>query len=84
MSDKNEILNFMRQYSFATIITHQGDKPIATHLPFMVTERDGKIVLHSHFAKANDHGQIIEGNISLIIFNEPHAYISPSNYEKKK
>jgi transcriptional regulator len=83
MSDAEEILTFIQQYSFASIITHHGDKPIATHLPFMVSEREGKIVLHSHFAKANDHWQIIEGNTSLIIFSEPHAYISPSNYEKK-
>lgn len=83
MSDKNEILSFIRQYSFATIITNHYDKPMATHLPFMVTKSDDKIILHSHFAKTNEHWQFIEGNTSLIIFNEPHAYISPSNYQKK-
>jgi len=37
-TDKNEIISFMKQFSFATIITAKDEFPIATHLPFVVKE----------------------------------------------
>lgn len=82
-TDENELITFMRRYSFATIITSKDGYPVATHLPFLISGRDEKIILTSHFAKANTHWQIIENNISLIIFMEPHAYISPKHYDKE-
>jgi transcriptional regulator len=72
----------MRQFSSATIITAENSFPIATHLPFVVTEKDENVILTSHFAKANPQWADIENNQVLIIFSEPHAYISPRNYEK--
>ena len=53
-TDKNEMILFMREFSFATIITAKNNFPIATHLPFLVTIRDEKVILTSHFAKANE------------------------------
>lgn len=82
-TDKEEIVAFMRQFSFATIITARDNFPVATHLPFLVTIKDDNILLTSHFAKANPHWKDIENNKVLIIFSEPHAYISPKNYEKE-
>lgn len=82
-ADKNELIAFMKRYSFATIITSKNNYPVATHLPFLISEDDEKIILTSHFAKANNHWQIIENNINLIIFQEPHAYISPKHYDKE-
>lgn len=80
-TDRDEIVAFMKQYSFATIITSKNNTPTATHLPFIVTIKDDQVVLTSHFAKANEHWKDIENNKSLIIFSEPHAYISPKNYD---
>ena len=37
----------------------------------------------SHFAKANEQWKDIENDNVLVIFSEPHAYISPSNYDKE-
>ncbi|MGZ3766045.1 MAG: FMN-binding negative transcriptional regulator [Mucilaginibacter sp.] len=83
-TDGQEIIAFMQRYSFATIVTDINGIPEATHLPFLVKEENGKVYLLSHFAKANPQsGQIID-NISLVIFTEPHAYISPKNYEKEE
>lgn len=84
MSDNNEILSFIKRFSFGTIITTCEDgRPMATHLPFLVEENNGGLILLSHFAKANPQWQQIAGNNNiLVIFQEPHAYISPSNYEK--
>ena len=82
-TDRDEVLAFMRRFSFATIITAKDNLPVATHLPFLVTIKDDTIFLTSHFAKANDHWQDVEHNQVLVIFSEPHAYISPSNYDKE-
>lgn len=80
----DEAFAFMRRYSFATIVTANEGLPIATHLPFVVVKEDDKIVLRSHFAKANPQCADIIKNRSLVIFAEPHAYISPKNYEKEQ
>jgi transcriptional regulator len=82
MDEQEEILAFMKRFSFATIITMQDDKPVATHLPFLAESVDGKIILKSHFAKANPQWKEIASQKNLVIFSEPHAYISPTNYEK--
>ena len=82
-TDKDEIVAFMKQFSFATIITAKDNLPIASHLPFLVTVKDDNVILTSHFAKANEQWADIENNKVLIIFSEPHAYISPRNYEKE-
>jgi transcriptional regulator len=82
--DKNEIINFMRKYSFGTIITSVNNLPVATHLPFLVDEQDDQIIISSHFAKANPQALDVAGNNNLIIFTEPHAYISPKNYPKEE
>ena len=82
MNDRAEIVDFMKRFSFATIITSKNNMPTATHLPFLVRIENEKIILTSHFAKANDQWKSIENNTVLVIFNEPHAYISPKLYEK--
>lgn len=80
--DEKEIIAFMKQYSFATIITVNGDIPVATQLPFFIDDSTDRLVLSSHFAIANEQTKYIEENISLVIFSEPHAYISPTHYDK--
>jgi len=72
----------MQRYSFATIVTVKDGVPSATHLPFLVKQRDEKVILLSHFAKANPQAVDMVGNLALVIFTEPHAYISPKHYEK--
>jgi len=82
--DRQEIIAFMQRYSFATIVTTMDDRPFATHLPFLVKEKNEKLFLQSHFAKANPQTKEIFDKQSLVIFTEPHAYISPTNYETEK
>lgn len=77
-------ITFMKQYNFATIITIKDNIPIATQLPFIIDQRDGKLILNSHFAAANEQTKYIEANTSLVVFSEPHAYISPSLYDHEQ
>jgi transcriptional regulator len=82
-TDKKEIIDFIKRFSFGTIITSKNNLPIATHLPFLISENAGEIILISHFAKANEQWKDIEESNILVIFSEPHAYISPKNYDKE-
>jgi len=84
VTNEAEKIDFMRRYSFATIVTIKNDIPIATQLPFFIDNRSNKLVLSSHFAMANEQTKYIENNTSLVIFTEPHAYISPVHYDKKE
>jgi len=79
--DDIEAYNFMKQYSFATIVTSSNNVPNATHLPFTVSKRNEQLILNSHFAKANPQWKEIVDNKVLVIFTEPHAYISPKHYD---
>jgi len=83
MTDIAEIADFMQRFSFATIITAKDNYPVATHLPFVVTLKDDTIILTSHFASANEQWKAIQDNQALVIFSEPHAYISPKHYDKE-
>lgn len=80
--DQQEVIGFMQRYNFAAIVTVKDGVPTATHLPFIVTQTDGNVILKSHFAKANPQSNDIIDNRALVIFTEPHAYISPKHYEK--
>jgi len=84
IEDLREAINFMQRYSFATIVSVKDGIPVATHLPFLVKQKGDKVILSSHFAKANPQSEDIVNNIGLVIFTEPHAYISPKNYEKEQ
>jgi transcriptional regulator len=75
ITDVQQAVSFMQKYSFATVVTVIDGLPTATHLPFVIEQRDNQIVLISHFAKANHQSEDI--------FTEPHAYISPVHYEKE-
>jgi len=84
LDDKQEAIAFMQRYSFATIVTVKDGIPTATHLPFVVSLRDDEIILTSLFAKANPQAdELLDGN-PLVIFTEPHAYISPKHYESEQ
>ncbi len=80
--DRQEAIAFMQRYSFAAIASVKDGVPVATHLPFLVKQVDDKVILASHFAKANPQSADITNTKALLIFTEPHAYISPKHYEK--
>ncbi|HLM00384.1 MAG TPA: FMN-binding negative transcriptional regulator [Pyrinomonadaceae bacterium] len=83
-TDEENLLAFMREFNFAALVTAENDLPAATHLPFIVEKRDGdKIVLSAHLAKANLQWKQFENKQALVIFQQPHAYVSPLLYGEK-
>lgn len=83
-TDQKEITAFMQRFNFGTLITAEDNIPTATHLPFLIEEEGDRVVLSSHFARANPQAATLEGKEILVIFSEPHAYISPAFYEKEQ
>jgi len=84
--DREKLYALMQEYSFAVLVTSQQDgTPLATHLPFMLdTERGPYGTLRAHMARANPQWQAFDGTCEvLVIFQGPHAYISPSWYGEK-
>lgn len=80
--DRTKLLDFMRAHSFATLVTVVDNAPFATHLPLMVEERGEELFITGHLAKPNAQWTGFGNGESLAIFGGPHAYISPSLYEK--
>jgi transcriptional regulator len=82
--DKSKLIKFMQAHNFANVISSDKNILTATHLPFVIEEREDKVFLVSHMAKANPQWQSFTENELLVIFQGPHAYISPTNYEKQQ
>ena len=83
VDDRERLSAFMKEYSFATLVTTARDGvPQATHLPFLVEADGAMMTLTAHMAKANHQWRDLAGTLpALVIFQEPHAYISPRHYE---
>jgi transcriptional regulator len=81
--DQPLLHELMRQYNFATLVTQHEGAPFATHLPFMLdAERGPHGTLLAHMARANPQWHMFaSGQPALVIFQGPHAYITPSWYE---
>ncbi|HNY53994.1 MAG TPA: FMN-binding negative transcriptional regulator [Chitinophagales bacterium] len=83
-NDRKKSIAFMNAYNFAIVVSAKDELPLATHLPFVIEERENEIVLISHMSKANEQWKTFSDKDVLVIFSEPHAYISPSLYEQKQ
>ena len=79
--DRVKILEFLQQNEFATLVTYDGEKPVASHLSMEVVEDGGKLFINGHMSKANPQWKTFEKNSeALVIFQGPHTYISPTWY----
>jgi len=79
--DEGEIRAFMEAYDFATIVSSPPQGLIATHVPVVVRRDESGVAIVGHVARANSHWQIMNGSEeSLVIFQGPHSYVSPTWY----
>ncbi|MBW7881842.1 MAG: FMN-binding negative transcriptional regulator [Caldilineaceae bacterium] len=86
IEDRAELVAFMRAHSFGTLVSLVNGELFATHLPFTIhaPDNDAPLVLGGHLAKANPQAHALEAGEVLVIFQGPHAYISPAHYEKQE
>ncbi len=82
-TDRTKIIAFMREYPFVTLVTMRDGKMTATHLPTLIDERGEELWIVAHLARANSQWNDFTGDSeALVIFQEPHAFISTSHYER--
>ena len=84
IEDADKLAAFIKQHSFATLITQDDDAtPFASHLPMLFRPEAGpRGTLVSHMARANPQWRhFTSGREVLAIFHGPHTYISPSWYQ---
>lgn len=83
IDEATKLAAFVQKHSFATLVTHDGSAPFASHVPMLYYPDQG---LHGtlvfHLARANPQWQHFASSTeALAIFHGPHSYISPSWYE---
>ena len=79
-------LAFAAARGFGLVITCDGGRPAASHLPFRLIEADGKVPkLEFHVARANPLGAIAEKGGTWMVAVQGHdAYVSPDWYTSKE
>lgn len=76
-----QILRFIRQNPFGMLVTVEAGEPCINHIPFLLDEDAG--LIYWHLAAANPQAsQLWEGRAATLVFHGPHAYVSPTWYEK--
>jgi len=79
ISDRNALMQLMRENSFATLVVSNGSEPLIAHLPVLVDDETD--TLHAHVARANPLWRELTPNREvLFVFQGPHHYISPGCY----
>ena len=85
LEDRAALLAYMRAYSFATLATSGSSGLAATHLPFVIEDEGSRITLLAHMARANPQWRDFAAEAeALVIFMQPHAYVSPRLYDKRQ
>ena len=80
--DKEKVIAFMKENSFA-VVTGFGEKyPVASHLPLNFETRGEKIFLTGHLMKNTDHHKAFEKNEHvLVVFTGPHCFVTADWYK---
>ncbi|MCE9645289.1 MAG: FMN-binding negative transcriptional regulator [Chloroflexi bacterium] len=79
--DRAEIMGFLQKNNFPALVTHDGRRPVATHLPVEVLEEaGGALTVLGHMSRANPQWKSFGDQEVLLIFQGAHTYISPRWY----
>ncbi|MGB1211076.1 MAG: FMN-binding negative transcriptional regulator [Lacinutrix venerupis] len=76
-NDRTHIVEVIKTYPLATIISVKDNEPLITHLPLIF--KDDKLV--GHIDIYNPQTDLLKDNNDItVLFNGPQCYISPSIY----
>lgn len=79
--DHARIVEFLKANGFPALVSHDGEKLIATHLPVEIVENaDGSLTVLGHMSRANPQWKSFGEQEVLLIFQGAHTYISPRWY----
>lgn len=84
-NDRQKLLEFIRQYNFATVtVQMQGEYHVA-HIPIVLKDDHAEPVLFGHFAANNPIIGAIEAGESIsLVFNGPHCFVSSTWYDERQ
>jgi transcriptional regulator len=75
------LLDHIERYDFGLLVSQGERAPSASHIPFLLERRDGRVLLQAHLARPNPQlAELDRCGEALAIFQGPHAYISPTWY----
>ena len=75
--DINHMIEVIKTYPLATVISIHNNEPLITHLPLIYN--NGKLI--GHIDIYNPQAQLLKDNNEVaVIFSGPECYISPSIY----
>lgn len=78
VTDEAVLLELMRRYSFALLVTAGAKGLVGTHLP-VVAKSVG--LIEFHIARGNGQWRELEGGVEgMLVFSGAHAYMSPAWY----
>jgi transcriptional regulator len=83
--DRREVqFDLIRSHPLGLLISNGTGGLMANPVPFTAYPDEGGGVLRAHVARANPQWQeLASGTECLVVFQGPHAYISPSLYPSK-
>ena len=75
----NHMIEVIKTYPLATLISVKNNEPLITHLPLIYDETTGNLI--GHIDLYNPQAELLKNNQPVtIIFSGPQCYISPSIY----
>nr|WP_321237451.1 FMN-binding negative transcriptional regulator [uncultured Psychroserpens sp.] len=75
--DQNHMIEVIKTYPLATVISVTNDQPLITHLPLIFD--NGKLIGHIDIYNPQA-GLLKDDNAVTLLFSGPQCYISPSVY----
>lgn len=84
--DINIVKQFMQKNPFVLLIgCNENNQPVATQVPLLIDDRDGKMFLLGHVQRKTDHQLAFEKNPHVLaVFTGPHTYVSASWYSNQQ
>ena len=79
---REEVIAFMKANPFIVLCgSGETGRPVATHIPVLISENGDKIVLTGHLMRKQDHTSAFTHNQQVLaIFQGPHSYVSAGWY----
>lgn len=78
-ANKDHLIDVIKTYSLATVISVKDGVPLITHLPLIYRDTDGKLI--GHIDIYNPQAALLKDNHPVtLLFSGPQCYISPSVY----
>lgn len=76
-----EVFDFMQAHPFVMLISNGAPYPVATQVPVLMEEREGKLFLQAHIMRKTDHHLALKKDPHvLVVFSGAHTYVSASWY----